>query len=376
MKILFWTDGFWPRRGGIETQSLQFIEHMQKRGHEYQVFAQKDSAELKDREELKGITIKRFSFNEVISKKEIKLLHSIQSELQATLREFQPDIIHLNANVGGSAFVFLLFIKMFDIPIVSTIYAPYSYKNKIPPIIEKLAHAVNVMCCISKWVLSEMKTKLPQIKSKLQLIYCGLPAPEDLPSPLSFSPPILLLLGRLSVEKGFATAIEAFSLLKKEGSQAKLVIAGDGPERMKLEKLTNELGLNNSVTFKGNLKEEEIYPLFNEATVVIVPSLIESFGLVILEAMQMSRPVIASRVEGIPEVVSEGETGLLVPMQNPVAFYEAIQQLLKDPEEAIRLGKMGRQKAIDHFTLTPYLTQYEALYRELQQEASAISSAS
>jgi glycogen(starch) synthase len=153
-------------------------------------------------------------------------------------------------------------------------------------------------------------------------------------------------------------------------------VAGDGPERMKLEKLTNELGLNNSVTFKGNLKEEEIYPLFNEATVVIVPSLIESFGLVILEAMQMSRPVIASRVEGIPEVVSEGETGLLVPMQNPVAFYEAIQQLLKDPEEAIRLGKMGRQKAIDHFTLTPYLTQYEALYRELQQEASAISSAS
>lgn len=364
MKFLFWTDGFWPRLGGIETQGFQFVKGMQERGHVCTVLAQKDHASWAGEETYRGIPIQRFDFNAVIERRELGLIRSIQNYIEKTLKEFQPDIIHLNACLSGSAFAFLLFQQMFQKPIVFTSHAPYLHEGQFPPLIEKVASSVNQICCVSNWVLQEMKRHLPHLSAKMTCIYNGLPTPDATPLPLSFSPPILLAFGRLSQEKGFDTAIRAFALLKKSGSNARLIIAGGGPQRLALEKLASELELGSSIQFTGILTEEEVIAAFNQATLVIVPSLIESFGLVILEAMQHSRPVIASRVEGVPEVVDDGETGLLVPPQDPEALCQAIQALLKDPERAIQMGIRGRERAMK-FTIQQNVAQYEDLYREL-----------
>ena len=99
----------------------------------------------------------------------------------------------------------------------------------------------------------------------------------------------------------------------------------------------------------------------NRATVVIVPSILESFGLVILESMQMGRPVIASRTQGIPEVVEEGVTGLLVLLEDSVALSEAMETLLEQPELAIKMGAEGRKRA-QKFSLEENLDQYEQLF--------------
>ncbi len=359
MKFLFWTDGFWPRLGGVETQGLQFIEGMQQRGHQYMVLTQRDHSSWKEDEIYLGIPIKRFDFNAIVAKRDLKIIRAIQDYLESVMREFQPDVVHLNASVGGSAFAFLLFIKMFRVPIISTVHAPYLYNGAFPSVIEKIASFVDQICCVSNWVFHEMEKLLPEMKHKMRCIYNGLPMPDTVPLPLSFSPPILLAFGRLVREKGFDTAILAFSLLKKRGSNAQLILAGGGPERPALELLAGELDLGDSVVFTGVLTQEEVTSTFNRATIVLVPSIIESFGLVILEAMQMGRPVIASRVEGVPEVIVEGETGILVPKQDPIALCEAIEDLLAQPEKAIQMGMQGRKRAIETFTLDQNVLQYE-----------------
>lgn len=368
MKVLFWTDGFWPRFGGVETQGFQLIQGMRERGHEYIVYAQQDAPSWKEDEIYSGIPIKRFDFNGIIQKRDLKKIKVIQTHLERLIRDFQPDIVHLNAFVGGSAFIFSLCQKMFSGPTVLSCHSPYLHEGQFPSVIKNIVCSVDQICPVSHWVLEEMKKHLPQLKEKLKLIYNGLPLPPIAPLPLSFSPPTLLLLGRLSKEKGFSVGIDAFHLLKKKGSNAHLIIAGEGGERSSLEKQVDALGLRSSVRFKGVLSGEEVFSTFNEATMLLAPSLIESFGLVILEAMQMERPVIASLVEGIPEVVSEGKTALLVPPKDPKALCNAIEILLQNPERAIKMGKEGCKKS-EQFTIGKHVLQYEQVYENLIKEA-------
>lgn len=375
MRILFWADGFWPRLGGIETQSLHLIEEMQKRGHLYQVLAQKDAPHWKEEEIYKGIPISRFDFNGILKDKNLKSMNAIKEHLKKVMVEFQPDLIHLDACLGGSAFAFLLCMKEFHRPIAMTAHAPYLYQGQLSPLFEKVCFFVDQIACVSNWVLNEMRCHLPTLNSKLRCICNGLSIPEAKPQRLSFFPPLLLCFGRLSKEKGFDKAIIAFSLLKKRGSLAHLVIAGGGPERPFLENLVQELGLTLSVTFTGVLSQEEVLSWFNRATLVIVPSLSESFGLVILEAMQLERPVIAFRIQGIPEVIAEGETGLLVDPEDPLALCCAIETLLLNPEKAIKMGIEGRKRALEKFTIQQNAARYEALYFELIQSSKLPGSA-
>jgi glycosyltransferase involved in cell wall biosynthesis len=359
MRILFWTDGFIPRIGGIETQGLQFIQALQERGHQCLVLTHQDKPGWKEDEIHEGIQIKRFCFNKMILDKDLKKFRRIQDYLEWVLENFRPEIIHLNTVVGGSLFAFLLFKERFQIPAVLTVHAPLS---EINPVVRQTFSSIDRACCVSNWVLTEMKKHLPE--GKFQVIYNGLKWPKITPQPLPFEPSTLLVLGRLSLEKGYDTAIKAFSLLKKRG---RLLIAGEGFERPALEKLVCELNLSESVQFIGQIELERAPSLINESTLVLIPSHSESFGLVALEAMQMGRPVIASNVGGLLEILQEGKTALFVPPQDPVALSLAIESLLENPQKARELGMNGRKWAEKNFTLLQNVTQYETLYQELLQ---------
>lgn len=360
MKILFWTDGFWPRLGGIETHGYELIRELQRRGHEFRVIAQKDKGEWKESEIYEGIQIERFDFNAILSKKELSAIAKVKEHLG----KFEPDLIHLNACNGGSAFAFLLFLEQLSAPKVLTAHTAYLYGGAPLPAVKKIVSSMDRIGCVSKWVLREMQTHFPSEKEKLSLIYNGLPMPKTAPLPLPFSPPTLLLFGRLCKEKGFDYGIRAFAHLKQNGSEACLIVAGGGPERANLENLVQELAISECVTFTGVLSPSELRSTFNRSTLVIVPSIIESFGLVILEAMQMGRPCVASNVEGIPEIVLQGKTGLLVEPRNPLALCDAIARVLKDPQEAALMGKAAWQRAFQ-FGIEDNATGFENLYREL-----------
>src|SRR5262249_27046965 len=153
----------------------------------------------------------------------------------------------------------------------------------------------------------------PEDAVRARCVYNGLALPDVLPTPLKFDHPELFCIGRLTEEKGFHYAIAAFAKIRNEFPGCQLKIVGSGPEERKLKNFVSKLQLNDSVQFLGKINFSDIAAMMNQATLILMPSTMESFGLVALEAAQMQRPVIAAEVGGLPEVVVHQETGILIP---------------------------------------------------------------
>jgi len=164
--------------------------------------------------------------------------------------------------------------------------------------------------------------------------------------------PIILSAGRLVRKKGFDTAIRALEQVVEALPDVLLLIAGDGPERSKLERLVEDCGLQEHVQFLGTIPHPELRTYYNLADVFLMagheePDDIEGFGLVYLEANACETPTIGSRVGGVPDAVRHEETGLLVPPDDPSATADALIRLLNDPELAEQLGRQGRERVLN-----------------------------
>lgn len=216
--------------------------------------------------------------------------------------------------------------------------------------------------------------------SKLQVIYTGLKMEEFCQKDFSkneieingrkIKKPIMAMIGRFDrYQKGHQYFIEAAKIIKENISGANFLIIGGTinaeEERFKkeLEDKVGQLGLSDKVIFTG-FYPDLIYLLSN-VEIVVIPSLYEAPSAVALEAMAMKRPVVASNVGGIPEVVVDGETGFLVSAKNPEAIAEKIIFLLKNPQIAKEMGEKGYQRVKENFTQEKLAREYERVYEEL-----------
>lgn len=179
----------------------------------------------------------------------------------------------------------------------------------------------------------------------------------------------LLFVGRLVERKGARVAVEALDMLKRMGRKAHLTIVGDGPERGPLESLVDSKGLSQAVEFKGRLPTERVAGELAAADLFVMPAVTdwkgeqEGFGLVLVEAMMSGVPIVASRSGGIPDVVRDGETGLLVPERDPVALADAIARLLSDQDLSQRLAQAAARDAERRFAPPAIARRFEAVYR-------------
>jgi glycosyltransferase involved in cell wall biosynthesis len=155
----------------------------------------------------------------------------------------------------------------------------------------------------------------------------------------------LLFVGRLRIRKGVEVLLEAL----RDVRPVELRIAGDGEHRGRLERRVSELDLGKAVTFLGNCDAGRVRRLLAGAAALVVPSIYEGMPLVVLEAMAAGVPVVASAVSGIPEVVVDGETGWLVPPEDPRALGRALEDVLARPQEARRRGEAGRRRVDERF---------------------------
>jgi phosphatidylinositol alpha-1,6-mannosyltransferase len=155
----------------------------------------------------------------------------------------------------------------------------------------------------------------------------------------------LLIVGRMSAHeryKGHDELLEALRILHRSRPGTRLVVAGGGDDRPRLQARSAELGLDGAVTFTGFVSEATLAELYRRAAVFALPSRDEGFGLVYLEAMRAGRPCVALRGTAAAEVVRDGETGLLVDA-GPESLAAALLRLLEDPDLADRLGEAGRR---------------------------------
>jgi len=174
------------------------------------------------------------------------------------------------------------------------------------------------------------------------------------------APESLVCVGRLVPIKGHDVLLRAFAEARKTVPDLDLRLAGSGALEPELRRRTDELGLRDAVHFLGLVSP--VQPLLESAGIVVVPSLGEGFGMVALEAMERGRPVIASDVGGLPEIVVHGETGLIVPSADDGALAAAIVELVQDPARAAAMGRAGRRRAVEVFDQTRCTQQTAALY--------------
>jgi phosphatidylinositol alpha-1,6-mannosyltransferase len=163
----------------------------------------------------------------------------------------------------------------------------------------------------------------------------------------------LLTVGRMAASeryKGHEQVLEA--LPRVPG--ARLVIAGDGDDRPRLEERAAELGLKKRVTFTGFVSEATLAELYRRAAVFVMPSLGEGFGLVYLEAMRAARPCVAARRSAADEVVADGATGFLVDRDDPEELASVLARLLASPDLARRMGEAGRRRWREQFSLEKF----------------------
>jgi glycosyltransferase involved in cell wall biosynthesis len=143
-----------------------------------------------------------------------------------------------------------------------------------------------------------------------------------------------------------------------------LKIAGDGEHRAALERTAAGLGLGSAVTFLGTCDGSRVRALLAGAAALVVPSIYEGMPLVVLEAMERGVPVVASAVSGIPEVVVDGETGWLVPPEDPEALAGALEEVLADAPEARRRGAAGRGRIEERYRPAVAAASWRAAVRE------------
>jgi len=198
--------------------------------------------------------------------------------------------------------------------------------------------------------------------------------PALVPPPIAFDPLRILCVGRLVPEKGFDLALAAFAIVLQRFPSARLVFAGDGPEVNNLQQQAFDLQILHSVEFVGGVPPERVAGLMGDATLVLVPSRLEGFGLVALEAGSMARPVVATRVGGLPEIIVHEQTGLLTECENSRALAQAIELLLEQPERARRMGWAARERAQKEFGWERHVDAYEGLYRKLIMDAPSRAS--
>lgn len=366
IRVLLWGELFWPYVGGAELFAAALMRSLHGGGFDFTVVTSHDHLELPDQDHYRGIPIHRFAFRSALAPNRIDEILALRRRVAALVRRTSPHVIHANG-VGPSTFFCMHAARAAGVPLLvranrdlDTVPSPPLAGTLTQNALSRAAWVV----AASERLLAQVRAIAPGIAATSSLIYNGVDVPPRAPASPRRDPPRILCLGRLVRDKGFDLAIDALATIRLRAPEARLVIAGDGPERGALEQQAAALGLAGSVDFTGWVAPGEVEARIADATLLAMPSRTEGLPNVALQAAAGGRAVVASRVGGLPEIVRHGETGFLVDL-DPAALAHAIACLLEDPTGLDRMGLAAWRRAHDVFGQQRCVESFAALYRRL-----------
>jgi len=231
------------------------------------------------------------------------------------------------------------------------------------------ARAVDLVITVSRDNIVHLERNHRVDPARVRVVYNGIPDPgPPVPAAAPGECVTVLMVGAVEKRKGHETMLAALGTL---GRRYRLAIAGTGPDEGRIRSIAAASGLQDRVDLLGRV--EDVPALLTASDILAVPSLLEATPYVILEAMAAGRPVVASRIFGIPELVEDGITGLLVEPGDPEALAAAIRRVAEAPGAALKMGSAGRRAFEDRFTLGRSIAGTESVYEEILRRGSSVS---
>jgi len=377
-----------PAPGGVERHVAELAAHLGRRGHEVDVLTTElyreypwqplsPSVPREERTPFGSVRrLRAWSFPG-------ELHYTFLRGLPEALERARPEVVHAHTYGTHQVTVASRFRRHTGVPFLVTAHyhPPWSieggwWRRRLRGFYDAMlargvldgAFRLVVQTREEEGLLRKLGISLPPVA----VVPPGYTPPPPTPSLPSFSGtygvegPFLLFVGRLASNKGLLTLLEGFAPLARRQSPATLVLVGeDGGMAGAVDARVRELGLTGRVRRLGHVADESLLAAaYREARALVLPSDYEAFGLVLVEAMAQGTPVIASNVGGIPEIVNDGRTGLLVPPASPQALAVAIERLWDDPELGPRLGEAGRTTVVPRYSWEAVAAAMERLYRE------------
>ncbi len=282
---------------------------------------------------------------------------------------------HLHAHFGtGATTVAMLASRLTGIPYSFTAHAKDIYHESVDTVLlkEKIlgARFVITVSEYNRRHLAELAGE--DLKGKILRLYNGIDLTRFQSDPSIYrEPDLILAVGRLVEKKGFHHLVQACRLLLDRGCPFQCLIVGDGPEHAPLAQQIIALGLQDRVGLVGPLSQEHVLDILKKATVMALPCVVSATGdrdglpTVLLEALAMGLPVISTTLNGIPEIIEHGKTGLLVPPGDPVLLGQAIEEVLANLDFQERLAHEGRLKAEEAFDIQKNVLVLGDLFTQL-----------
>jgi colanic acid/amylovoran biosynthesis glycosyltransferase len=269
-------------------------------------------------------------------------------------------IQHLHAHFANyPATAAYIISRLTGIPYTMTAHAHDIFQNQLL-LPEKLSRAKKLFA-ISEYNRQFIIRNCPGVTpEKIEVLHCGLDlSPHTRAGGEGVEPRMILSVGRLMAIKGFDTLVKALAILRDQGCGFRCTIAGDGPERRRIEQLVERRNLRGAVELVGERTPQEVFELMGRAEIFVLPSrpagrksgVMDGIPVSLMEAMTLGIPVISCPVSGIPELVVNEETGLLVPPGDEQRLAGAIARLIDNEELRRRLGRAGREKVEREFAL-------------------------
>lgn len=382
MHIAILIPWFLPQIGGAEISAYELARHLVARGHRVGVITPRFCREWPGRETIEGISVYRYPAPVWANRgKQIPGVIYAFAFVGRMLAAVKPDLLNLHyvvpTGLGGAWWGARLRLPRVFTLIGSDIYDPFHPLPRFyTPLISYFLGRADSLTAISSFVKERLIQHFVIPSDRVTIIPCGVNTlrfhtgldGELVRNRYSISPDekVILAVQRLHRRKGVHYLIEAVKLVMTHRPGVRLLLVGDGPERLVLQAWVDQLEMSDRVIFAGAVPDVELPSYYGVADLFTMHSFHEGLGIVFLEAMAAGKPIVATAAGGNLDIVRQGVNGVLVPPGDSHALAEAMLELLDDPATMQAMGERGRQIAETEYDWDAVADRYLAVFKDVQ----------
>ncbi|MDP9225674.1 MAG: glycosyltransferase family 4 protein [Actinomycetota bacterium] len=367
-----------PAVGGVEELTARLAVQLVRAGDDVQVWTIRYPVSLPAEERIDGIDVRRLAMPlpRLDPRSLLRAPYEISSAFRQLLRvsrAFRPDLVHVQCFSANGVYAAWL-ARRLRVPLIVTLQGEtvmddmdiYERSLTLRASLRIALRQADAVTACSRFVLADAEQRFGLPRGRGSVIPNGVEFNEGVPAlPLDLPfKRFVLTMGRVVAKKGFDLMLDAFVSIARDHPEVGLVIGGSGPARDDLVRRAAEAGLAGRVSFPGVLSRGEIAWAMGVADVFVLPSRVEPFGIVVLEALRAGCPVVVSGRGGAPEIVRDGIDGLIVDPVQIEALSASVDRILTDKELAQRLSTSGRSRAAE-FDWHSIAARYRDVYQRV-----------